>query len=277
MRPIHLFSVVTLVVAGACSSATEPSSSGDQEPAIPSGFARFEGTIDDIAGAALAGAQVFVPFGQRQAWGSTTDAAGHYRFDARASDFASVSPVAMIVYKDGYLPRAYYYTRVQEGARFTLTTDATNAPRVLAANEFVPQNAYGLWHAGDDAFSGDANSQLQVATSGTNLGFPIVQWTSQLAQEYHSATVQFVARGIQSSLCPDDRVGIYAEGSPLTSAVRPSDSDASGGFTLYRFTVPMPTITAGTELSFGVISGGCPGAGGMDDFEFAQVLVTFNN
>lgn len=266
--------IILLAAFAACSSSSTEPSQNDSTP-IPSGFARFQGTIKDVSGVVIQGAEVFVPFGQRQAWGGTTDSKGHYEFDARAADFAKVSPVAMIVFKDGYLPRAYYYTRVQEGATFNLTTDPSNAPRVLAANEFVPTNAYGLWHIGDDSYSGSANSQLQVATSGTSLGFPIVQWSTQLAQQYHSATVQLVARGVQSVQCPGNLFGVYAEGLPMTSAIRPSDSDAGGGFSAYRFTVPLPSITPGVRLMFGVISGNC--AADRDDFEITQVLVTLND
>ena len=271
----QLVLVLASAVLAGCGSSTEPTKQSDTPPPIPAGFARFEGTIRDPGGAALATADVVVPFGARQAWGGSTDAQGHYRFDARVSDYAGVNPVAMIVHKDGYLPRTFYYGKLQEGATFTLTTDASNAPRALAANEFVPANAYLLWHVGDDSFSGSSNSQLQVATSGTSLGFPIVTWSPQLSQQYHTATIQLVARGVQTSLCPNNLMGVYVEGGALTAAVHPSDSDPNGGFTRYRFTVALPSISSGARLMFGVISGPSS-SGDRDDFEIAEVLVTLN-
>lgn len=272
-RPIIL--LASLVLA-ACSSSTEPTKQSDTAPPIAAGFARFEGTIHDVAGAAISSAEVLVPFGARQAWGGSTDAQGHYRFDAKVSDYAGVNPVAMVVHKDGYLPRTYYYPKLQEGATFGLTTDASNAPRPLAANEFVPVNAYSLWHVGDNVFTGSTNSQLQVAASGTSLGFPIVTWTSQLGQQYHTATIQLVARGVETSTCPGNLIGVYVDGGNLTSAFHPSDSDLNGNFTRYRFTVTLPTIAPGAWLMFGVISAPCSTGDKADDFEFAEVLVTLN-
>ncbi|MGH7604299.1 MAG: carboxypeptidase-like regulatory domain-containing protein [Gemmatimonadaceae bacterium] len=264
----HYLSVA--LAALACSGATDTSDSATGPAA---GFEQFKGTINDDSGGPLGGASVTIPYGVGQSWGGTTDNTGAFKFEARASDYNNVSPVLMVVFKARYLPRTFVFTRVVDGGTETLVTDASTGPRALAANEFVPDGAQSLWHIGDASFDGSANSQLQVGTSGTGLGFPIINWDATLAQQFHSATIQFVARGIQTGLCPGNRVGVFAENSTVSTSVPPSDSDPNGGFSGYHLIVPINNYPIGVRLMFGVQSGGCA-AGDRDDWEFASVLVT---
>ena len=63
-----------------------------QQPAT--GFALVRGQLTDSTGAPLSAAQVYMPFGNNQAWGADTDGQGRFSFQARAADFAGVSPVS---------------------------------------------------------------------------------------------------------------------------------------------------------------------------------------
>lgn len=279
-RPSYgLAMTIALVLAVAdCRQSTEPdhADTTTQIDPPPAGYARFAGIINDASGLPLPGFTVAVPFGADQAWQGTTDANGHYDFVALASDFEGVRPVVMVVYKDRYLPRTFYYERVEAGNVLTLTTTAASAPRPLQVNEFVP--TYGLWHVGDEAYSGAVNSRLQMATFGLGIGFRVTPWSAQLAQQYRNATLEFAARGIEGSGCPGDAAGLYARGgTQLDASARLGDSDPNGGFSRYRLTVPIPSVPTGTDLMFGVVSGSCPSTGDAgDDFEFTDVLVTLS-
>ena len=263
--------VLSLSVAG-CDAETI---AGLLDDGPPEGYARITGTIKDVNGSAVSGATVMMPYGQNQYWGAETSSKGSFKFDARASDYVGVNPIAVIVYKDRYLPRTYYFTSVIAGGSLSVNPDASSATRALANNEFVPTNAYRLWHIGDDDFGGSANSQFQIAATGTSAGFPIMPWNAQTRAQYRSASISLVARGIQTTDCPGNRLGLYSsEGGSGTAYTAPGNSDAGGGFSLYQFTVDLSGLTEGT-LSFAAIAGAC-GSTGFDDWEFAQVLVTLN-
>jgi hypothetical protein len=154
----------------ACGGGGSDSSSGAESTAIPQGFARFSGTVNDNTGAPLSGADVRVPFGNTLGWAGTTDASGKYSFDARASDYGGVSPVAVVISKDGYRPRTIYYTNINSNAVYAFTSDASTSPAKLATNEVVPMNSAGLWHVGNDLYGGAVNSQLQTSSRGDGLG-----------------------------------------------------------------------------------------------------------
>lgn len=118
------------------------------------GFARVSGTIKDTNGNPISGASVMLPFGVNEFWGGETDGKGKFQFDADASDFVGVSPVAVVVFKDRYLPMTYFYSSVDDGDHLDVSPSPADAPRQLASNEFVPTNAHRLWHVGDESFSG---------------------------------------------------------------------------------------------------------------------------
>ncbi|MEO6525467.1 MAG: carboxypeptidase-like regulatory domain-containing protein [Gemmatimonadaceae bacterium] len=269
--------LIAVCIACAASDVTKPTTPVTPDPVVdapPAGYALLSGRIMDANGNPVGGAGVFVPFGQNQNYGGTTDATGQYRFTARASDFAGVSPVAMVVYKERYLPRTYYYTSLTAGSRLTIPADPALAIRPLAPNEFIPGSAYNLWHIGDANFDGSANSRLQVSTFGKSIGFALTTWNAQMRAQYRTATITFVARGVQTRLCSANRVGIYSEVNGTGAWLSPNDSDPNGAFTAYRVQVSLAAFPDG-PLFFGANAGLCSGSD-LDDWEFAQVLVTLN-
>ncbi|MEP7247443.1 MAG: carboxypeptidase-like regulatory domain-containing protein [Gammaproteobacteria bacterium] len=272
---------LVLVVAAACGGATVegPSNAGgSSEPktstGIPAGRAEISGTLTDVNGVPVAAADVRLPFGTGQYYGTTTDSKGAFTFTAPTSDFGAVRPVALTVYKDRYVPKTYLYVSLTQGVRYTLTTSASDAPRVLAANEFAPTGVQGLWHVGDLGFVGNATLQFQMARSGPSVAFPVTAWNAQMRSQYHTATITFIARGIQTSGCPMNRIGLYSDAGTQTAYVAPPDSDPNGDFTSYRLTIPLPAFPDG-RLMFGAVTGLCLGSE-LDDWEFSQVLVTLS-
>jgi hypothetical protein len=241
---------------------------------VPSGQAEISGTITDVDGAPVAAADVRLPFGDGGFYGTKTDAKGAYSFTAPASDFDGVRPVAVTVYKDRYLPAAYLLVGLSANVRYTVTTAATDAPRPLAPNEFVATGVQGMWHVGDSGHNLASNSQFQMARTGPSVGLPVTVWNAGMRSQYHTATITFIARGVQTSICPGNRVGLYSDSGAQTAYVAPADGDPFGEFTSYRVTIPLPAFPDG-RLMFGAASGLC-NATEMDDWEFAQVLVTLS-
>jgi hypothetical protein len=274
-------SAFVLSIAAACGGATVegPSTTdGTPEPKssteIPPGQAELTGTVTDVNGVPVAAADVRLPFGEGRYYGTKTDSKGAYTFTAPVYDFGAIRPVVLTVYKDGYVPKAYRYVSLASGARYTLTTSASDAPRVLAANEFAPTGVQGVWHIGDAGSNASSNIDFQMARTGPSVSFPITAWNAQTRSQYHTATITFIARGIQTSVCPTNRVGLYSDSGTQTAYVAPPDSDTNGEYTSYRLTIPLPEFPDG-RLMFGAASGTCIGIE-LDDWEFVQVLVTLS-
>jgi hypothetical protein len=139
----------------------------------------------------------------------------------------------------------------------------------------VPKNSAGLWHVGNDLYGGAVNSQLQTSSRGDGLVFEVNTWTADLKAKYRSVTLQFSARGVDPQSCRD-AFGLGA------GSVAPfqyiTGSDPNGNFTNYRLTLDVSTIAIGTPVVVFARSGACLGSSDpLDDFEFTEVLLTFNS
>jgi hypothetical protein len=173
-------SAFILMIAAACGGATVegPSKTGvtsdsSTQTPVPAGQAELSGTVTDVDGVPVAAADVRLPFGAGQHYGTTTDSKGAYSFRVPVSDFDAFRPVTLTVFKDGYVPRAYPYASLASGVRYTLSTTASDAPRVLAANEFAPTGAQVLWHIGDAGSNASSAINFQTALSGPSVAFPV--------------------------------------------------------------------------------------------------------
>lgn len=208
------------------------------------GYAVLQGTLTDSAGAGLSGAKVSIPFGIGQAWAGETDSQGRFSFQARASDYASVSPVAVVIEKAGYRPSTVYFLSVDGEARYAVPASPSTSPSALATGEFVPKDFAGLLHLGDANFSGAINWQLQTATRGRIADFQIKVWTSEDRAQYSHAVVEFVGRGVQGLTCKD-QIGLALIGADVATGipryVNPGSSDANGGFSRFKLTSMLPT------------------------------------
>ncbi len=114
--------MLALSLAAGCQTPRAPSLD-DSALAPPPGFARFSGTLRDESGRGVSGAAVFAPFAPARSWGGSTDANGRFSFVAQVSDYAGLRWVALIVFRDGYLPRTLYLTGVRDGARLSISVE----------------------------------------------------------------------------------------------------------------------------------------------------------
>jgi hypothetical protein len=271
-------------LAGACALAAmlsacgggegDPGTNGELQPAP--GYAVVQGQLTDSTGAPLAGAQVLAPFGTNQAWGGDTDAQGKFAFQARAADFAGVNPVAVVIHKAGYRPATVYFGGIQQGARYLVPANASTSPQALADGEYLAQGLVGLWHLGDDSFSGSVNSKLQTGTRGRLADFEITTWTAAHKAAYSQAVVEFVGRGIQGLTCTT-QFGLAALGAAAGSGIprytNPGNSDVNGGFTRFSLRLNVADFPVGAQVRLVAISGNC--ASDLDDFEFTEAVVRF--
>lgn len=272
----HL-SVVLAAVLTACGGGGDsdnPTSSGELQPL--SGYAVLQGTLTDSTGAALSGATVSMPFGAGQAWAGNTDTQGRFAFQARASDYTSVSPVAMVIEKAGYRPSTVYFSSINAGNRYAVPASPATSPSALAAGQFVPRDFAGLLHLGDASFSGAINSQLQTTTRGRFADFLIKTWTVQDKAQYSYATVEFVGRGVQGLTCRD-QVGLASVGADIAAGIprylNPGSSDPNGGFSRFSLRLNVSDFRVGDTVRLVAISGAC--ANDYDDFEIGEPVVRF--
>jgi len=271
--PARLASLLLGLSLVACGGGGD-SGTTEQQPAA--GYALVQGRLTDTSGAALASAQVYMPFGSNQAWGVDTDAQGNFSFQARAADFANVNPVALVIHKAGFRPRTLYFAGIQAGARYEVPTDSSTAAAPLANGEYVPVGLVGLLHVGDDSFDGSVNSQLQTGSRGRMVDFEVLTWTAELKARYSTAVVEFVGRGVQGLVCTT-QMGLAAF-SPATGVgipryMNPGNSDANGGFTRFALRLNVADFPAGPPVRFVAIAGQC--ANDLDDLEIAEVVVRF--
>ncbi len=278
MSRLRVVAVFSLFLLAGCDPSSVDALTGLLNDDPPAGYARMSGTIKDRQGATISGASVVIPYGQNQAWQGTTDGKGNFKFDVRASDYVGVSPVAVMVLKTGYTTSISYFTSILAGDNLGVAYDQTTAPRPLAANEFVPSGAERLWHVGDADFNNASGSQLQMQTYGLSVGFPVTTWDATLRGKYRTATVTFIARGVDTSRigtgCPN-RLGFYIQNTAFTSYVAPGNSDANGGFSAYSMIVPLPSNFPDGQLVFAYFSGACS-SDDYDDQEFGNVMITLN-
>jgi hypothetical protein len=270
-------SLASVLFVGALAACGGGGSADASDPTVlADGFSRFAGTVTDETGAPLAGAEVRLPFANSVGWGGQTDAAGHYSFDAKASDYAGVSPVAMTINKDGYRPRTVLYAGVAPSTAYSFTSDTTTSPAKLKPEQVVPIGSSGLSHVGNDMYGGAINSQLQTASRGTGLAFEIGPWSATMKSQYRTATIEFIARGVDGLECKN-LVGIAAGAAAPFQYI--AGSDSSGGFSRYRLTLDVSNIAADAVLTAVVKSGDCPGSPSdlYDDFEFSELLVTYGS
>jgi hypothetical protein len=274
-------SAFVLMLSASCGGASVdgPSTAGGtsqpkNSTTVPPGQAELSGTLTDVDGVPVAAADVRLPLGDGRFYGTTTDSKGAFSFTAPAYDFSAVRPVALTVYKDRYVPKAYLFVSLSSGVRYALTTSASDATRLLATNEFAPTGVQGLWHVGDAGGIASSNVNFQMSRSGPSVSFPITNWNAQMRGQYHTATITFIARGIQSSFCEGNRVGLYSDTGTQTAYATPPEGNPNGEFTTYRLTVPLPAFADG-RVMFRAESGICV-APDVDDWEFGQVLVTLS-
>lgn len=271
--PARLASLLLGLSLVACGGGGD-SGTTEQQPAA--GYALVQGRLTDTTGTALANAQVYMPFGNNQAWGADTDAQGNFSFQARATDFANVNPVALVINKPGFRPRTLYFAGVQAGARYEVPTDSSTAAVPLANGEYVPVGLVGLVHVGDASFDGSINSQLQTDSRGRLADFEVLTWTAELKARYSQAVVEFVGRGVQGLICTT-QVGLAAfspvAGVGLQRYANPGNSDANGGFTRFALRLNVADFPVGTPVRFVAIAGQC--SNDLDDLELAEVVVRF--
>lgn len=238
----------------------------------PAGSARISGTIRDSDGTSVPDASILIPFGDGLAYTVNTDGRGRFSMLVPAADFAGVSPVIVFAIKDGYRPLAAWYESLEDGRSYNFNSTEVGGLTTLGPGEYVPAGLATLVHVGDDSYGGEINSQLQVVSRGISVGYKITTWTSELAATATSATVRFLARGVQADVCPLTQVAL---GSPLEYVpVFLQKSAADGGFTGYTVTMNLPSIQVGMDIALFVASGWCMNE--YDDFEVAAVSITFN-
>lgn len=257
---------------------------GDDGTATPTqlttnGQAQIDTTVKSPAGEDLPDADVLLPV-QSKLYGAKSDSKGRAVFQVPAAEFSNISPVALIVHKDGYRPSTYYFTSIEAGKTYTVSNPVQTK---LADSEFVPEGGYLLYHVGDDNFNGAANSQLQAATLGASKSMKVTTVTADMKAKYKSFTVSYSGRGIQTggtNPCANFIWGYQPSTGPTPGFASvekhpPADSPNDGSFGAGSQTFSMASLVVGIDLWISIESGLCT-ATNLDDFEVTGFLVKFN-
>ncbi len=241
---------------------------------IAEGSARLSGTLVSNSGQVVSGARVQLPYGQRRAYAATTDSKGKFSFDFDVTSFSGVSPVLVATHSQGFRPAVFLFEGFNSGTSYSLDATGASALTELGVGEYIPESSEArLIHLGDANFGGEVNSQLQTSTDGMSFVLRVTTWTSQLASAgYSNAVISFVGRGIQSSICTGNAVGLDGGTLANFTSARPSDSPSTGGFGRYSIQVRLPSLAVGNQLRVFATSSTCGGSD-FDDFEIGELLV----
>ena len=220
----------------------------------------------DQSGNPIAGATVAVQLDKLYA--VTTDASGGFELKI-PQDYAYPRYFAGSISKTGFLPSPIFFefngqSQTSSAQGKSVSTRATTDADVVYAS------GIGVTHLGDDSFAGSANSQLQIAASGTFWIDKFVISPEQKAK-YNQLCVSIVARGVQSS-SREDLISLSKNGAPGTYLVSTlGDSDADGAYSQLSNCFSLSSFAAGDTIQLQINSGNKRGSD-YDDFEFINVL-----
>lgn len=286
---IRAFFYVAVLVGFAGCGGGGGGGGGDGSPLagrVNSDPIRAIGRIVDPQSQPVADAQVIMPFGDNRVWGGTSNASGDVNFELQPNDFRGIDPVVMIVSKDGFKPKTLFFPPVSPDRNLDIGTVVLEG---LAPNEFVPAQSIGLWHLGDGRHSGTANARLQSGLFGPSITFEVTDWDQAKENNFGTATVEFVGRGLQSTgsdgtvVCTagyDNRVRVFSVLNDVVqgeSSQNPGNSDVSGDFSRFQINLSAEQFPVGSRVFVGFTSGACldQNVVDLDDFEVTEILVRF--
>jgi hypothetical protein len=113
-----------------------------------------------------------------------------------------------------------------------------------------------------------------MGLSGPSKWLTLGTWYWTIRRVYRTATIQFAARGIHTTLCPGNAITVGTLNGG-TGIAFPSDTGAHSGFAVYEVTVPILDGEDGAPWLVRAIAGRCSTVD-LDDWEFGQVVITLN-
>ncbi len=249
---------------GACAPAEEEGDAAGS-PSVYSGKA-------STGSAPLSDAEVLFEIGA-QAFRSTTDAAGNFSIDFGGSLSSAPPYIAGTLYKGGYQIQTINLSNSNGRVRGSdlITTSTLGTQDVTIFNPSSSAPLYRITHLGDQNFTGSANSQLQVSSSGTRINVrlgPISK--AQIAQYPAGLCIVLDVRGLETVAQPN-RITLNSQSQDMS----PSASDGSFSRQSYCFT----DVYSGDASRFNtlIIEAGHNSSGSdYDDFEFINVTGSFS-
>lgn len=184
------------------------------------------------------------------------------------------------VNKAGYLPGTVFFDYI-DGQLQPSSAGSNNAALVPlqlpqpSSKDVVFLNGTGITHLGDDEFTGEPNSKLQVAATGKVLSDSF-ELTSALKDLYTSITITMQARGVQTPLfCDKIVVGNRFDNEIVTGGTSQDlmSSASDGSFTQISHTFPLVDFAAGDTVYLQILAGKkCVNpTADVDDLEIATI------
>jgi hypothetical protein len=238
----------------------------------PSDIARLECQVtDSVTANRVADAKVTYQ-ARTAAYATTTNAEGNCLLDMPGDEVAGVRFPAATVTKPDYEPQTIICESLRPGS--SCYQEVRLIP--LGTRDSIPVGGDTVWHLGDDAFEGVANSLLQKPTDGAELVFPIADWAAKVkAPGITKATVYLDAKGWQSDTC-NNLIGLRGDVGEvnLRGGVSPSGGFWGGGRQVpFVFNVDeIGRLSAELRIT----AGSCAGTSDLDDFEINRIRVEFS-
>jgi len=235
-----------------------------EEDIFSSDQVQFRSRLTSSDGSSISGARVAI-WANDRLYRDTSDSDGFYTILAPLREFPTSGFISLSVYGEGFRPAAATYgTPLNGGERYTIgggTRALERCPDCLTITNDSSGRAHGLWHLGDDSFTGSQNSQFQKSSdSRTGLVF-------QFNEPFNASqiTVTFIAKGINAESCSS--VINYASNSDLLDQRILQSSPVDGSYRIQRY-----VFSASGGTGIGIIPGQCNNSD-IDDFEFTRITI----
>ena len=271
--PLAALGVALIGLLSACGggSSTGASTQPVMVAAPPVATFSEKGSIVDSTSTGVANALIVASIGS-QNYSTTSKSDGSFELllpkDAPYPKFFEAT-----VTKEGNLPGAILFSYVD--SQITMLSPSNVVSAVKTSADMILPNLTNIFHIGDGAFSGMANSQLQVAQTGTSQESLFDLSADQLTK-YTALRISYYGRGIQTGTdlnCKDyvALIDLDVNGAATSSShsvhVVPPASPTDGSFSKSYVDFPLTGFVAG-KFKVGFFSGSCDGdASDLDDLE----------
>ena len=263
---IFIIAIASIQLISGCST---------EEVGLPNnqggGNTTLSGSFFDGSGVPISGGNIRFDI-NNVAYQASTNMSGAFSIDFGGALSQAPSVVAGTAKAPGYVSQTQII-RINNGSLSGSGSISASSSRLTDKDVEVFGTPMGerIFHLGDASFTGSANSQLQVSSSGLSLGGTLSQISEAQINKYPAGLCfTFDARGVEST---SSRPGIIKLNNQ-TSNLMNSPSDGSFGRQTHCFT----DISGGEASKFNSLrieSG--ENSGDFDDFEIINITGLFSD
>ena len=248
----------------------------------PNNHVNLTGSVADLNGAPIAGAEVAVQLGDTR-YATAADGAGQYALQFPLTDLPQY--FVGLASAPGFLPKSFPLI-FSSGTVFTVNASNEVRTAALTPQQVVFPKGLAVTHLGDDPFPSAAEAQFQTPPVGSNWTDSFTL-TPQQKNTFGTVAISVTARGVECSSVTmrltqaGTQVGPPEQELGFTPAIG-SFAPITKSFSLAALPPGEITLEIRTDVvtnqTTTTVTGGAEGCvvGQLDDLEFLEVLGTLS-